>query len=522
MAKFVNSREAISSSLLLWNDVATQVAIEETYGLDIWPITGNFNDGPINYLLPPQSKGMLTEIHIIPKLKIQKDGEDLTFRHDNLSVVNNFGNSIWEQVDIQLDDRIDISQSMKNAYAFQTFFNHVLNSESNRADYLYYNENFKMDEGKTKKLEEESRTFWRWNDSVDDEIKKLMPENVTNEMKNDKLREFKSKLEASENAGNYYKCAKYISTSMGYENGEKIEELTDIVSRMLIPSKVNPSASDRSRFLRHGESLTLCTKLQHPLFNTSKSLPTNMRIKITLTKNNDEFVILSDGESKYSIFIEDCYLHATYYRPRDSILSLIEERLRKEAASYFISRPEIIVKPLSNAGRIIRISDVFHNILPPYAFFCLLPSKDFEGSYKTNPYTFIPFQNFQFHVNGRPHFANPLHVTSIKKRGDGHYEYMGFGEYMVQLYKTLGKDVRGDCLINSSNFALHFMVGISFGADKSSLAERHLNLQEKASTYLEIDMGINDGIPQDMVLLIYTVHDRQIQIDADRKITIIE
>ena len=34
------------------------------------------------------------------------------------------------------------------------------------------------------------------------------------------------------------------------------------------------------------------------------------------------------------------------------------------------------------------------------------------------------------------------------------------------------------------------MVGLSFGADKSSLAERHLNLQEKASTYLEIDMGI--------------------------------
>ena len=104
----------------------------------------------------------------------------------------------------------------------------------------------------------------------------------------------------------------------------------------------------------------------------------------------------------------------------------------------------------------------------------------------------------------------------LKKRGDGHYQYMEFGEYMAQLYKTLGKDVKGDCLINSSNFALNFMIGISFGADKSSLAERHLNLQEKA------DMGINDGIPQDMVVLIYTVHDSQIQIDADRKIQIIE
>ena len=51
MAKFVNSSESISSSLLLWNDVPTQVSIEETHGMDIWPITGNLNDGPINFPL---------------------------------------------------------------------------------------------------------------------------------------------------------------------------------------------------------------------------------------------------------------------------------------------------------------------------------------------------------------------------------------------------------------------------------------------------------------------------------------
>ena len=522
MAKFINSNESISSVLLLWSDVSTQVAIEETYGLDIWPITGNLNDGPINYLLPPQPKGMLADIHIIPKLKVQENGQDLTFRHDSLSVVNNFGNSIWDQVDIQLDDRIDISQSMKNAYPYQTFFNNALNSESNRADFLYYNELFKMDVGPTKKIEEESRTFWTWNDKIDDEIKNVMPENYTDEMKTGKLGELKTKLGVSENLGNFYDTAKNMSLMIGYTGGEKIEELTDIVTRILLPSKVNPAASDRSKFLRHGKSITLCTKLQNPLFNTSKCLPTNMKIRVSLSKNNDEFVILSDGETKYSIYIEDCYLHATYYRPRDSILSLIEERLKKEPAPYFISRPEIIVKPISNAGRIIRVTDVFHNILPPYAFFCLQRSKDFEGSYKTNPYTFIPFEKFQFYVNGSPYFANPLEVTSIKKRGNQHYQYMEFGAYMRQLYKTLGKDLKGDCLINSSNFPLHFMVGMSFGADKSSLAERHLNLQEKASTYLEIDMGINDAIPQDMLLLIYTVHDRQILIDSDRKIQIIE
>ena len=141
-----------------------------------------------------------------------------------------------------------------------------------------------------------------------------------------------------------------------------------------------------------------------------------MKIRVSLSQNNDEFVILSDGETKYSIYIEDCYLHATYYRPRDSILSLIEERLKKEPAPYFISRPEIIVKPISNAGRIIRVTDAFHNILPPYGLFCLQRSKDFEGSYKTNPYTFIPIEKFQLYVNGSLYFANPLEVTSIKKK----------------------------------------------------------------------------------------------------------
>ena len=86
----------------------------------------------------------------------------------------------------------------------------------------------------------------------------------------------------------------------------------------------------------------------------------------------------------------------------------------------------------------------------------------------------------------------------------------------------MGKDVKGNCLINSKNFNINFIVGLSLGADRSSIAENHLNLQEKASTYLEIDMGIKEGIPQDMVLIIYTVSNRQIQIDGDRKINIVE
>ena len=30
---------------------------------------------------------------------------------------------------------------------------------------------------------------------------------------------------------------------------------------------------------------------------------------------------------------------------------------------------------------------------------CLQKSKDFEGSFRTNPYIFVPFQKFQFFLN---------------------------------------------------------------------------------------------------------------------------
>ena len=81
--------------------------------------------------------------------------------------------------------------------------------------------------------------------------------------------------------------------------------------------------------------------------------------------------------------------------------------------------------------------------------------------------------------------------------------------------------MRGDCLINSENFALNFITGISFGADRSDITESHLNVDEKASTSLEIDMGIN-RVPEDMVLIVYAQFNRQIQINGDRKLTIIE
>ena len=150
MSKFINSKEAIASSLLLWQEVPTQVSVQETYNLKVWPVTNIFNEGPINFVIPPQPHGMLTNVDIVTKFKMENEDALHNSRYTKLSIINNFSNSLWELVEVRLDDRVDIMQSMRNSYAYQTYFNHCLNTESNHADYLFHNELFKWMKDATK------------------------------------------------------------------------------------------------------------------------------------------------------------------------------------------------------------------------------------------------------------------------------------------------------------------------------------------------------------------------------------
>ena len=528
MAKFINSSDSMSSSLLLWNDTPTQVSIQETYDLKVWPVTNIFNEGPINFNVPPQPKGLLTDLHIITKLKLQKNGQDIVHRTDNVSIINNLANSLWGEVSVVASDRTELCQSMRNAYAYQSFFNIALNSTKDREDYLFYNEGFLMDEGATKASEERYRKFWKWdtinkNITLWDDVESIAGyESLEEGIEDRKEAMFRHEKPLTS------EIKRGVLTGLSAQRGLQGSDLELAYEDKLvqwdswIPTLANPAASRRSTLVDRGKSFTLASKFHCPLLNTTKCLPTNMKLRISLSRNTDEFLLLSDIDSKYNLVIEDCYLNVTYYRVRDEILEMINERLKKDPIPYFISRPEIIVRPISQSSRIVRVNDIFADSkLPPYAFFMLQKSRDFDGHIKSNPYTMVPYKKMQIYRDGVPMFTDPLEVKTIRKIDDSDYQFLGFGDYLRQLYRTLGKDLQGSCLINPDNFHLNFMTAISFGADRSSINERHLNLQEKAGTSIEIDLG-TETYSDDLILIVYAVFDRQIQIDSNRIVRIIE
>ncbi len=512
MSKFINSKEAILSPLQLWQGVSTQVSVQETYDIKEYPVTNLFNEGPIHFKISPQPNGMLKDIDIVTTFKITENGEPIKELKNDLGIINNFANSLWELVEVRVDDRLDLMQSMRNSYAYQTFFNTVLNSETNRADYLFQNELFMMDEAYDKEDAEDTNILTLNGSAAAYDVN----ERVKNMKSTDVTWEYQIGVVGAENELSVptKEHFNYPSALWSLVNDKSLKE------KYLSPNPKNPAAGKRATRVNKGQSVTVNSKLHCPLFRTEKCLPTRLKIRVSLTKNSDDFLLLAPEGSKYQVMIEDIYLNVTYFRPIDVILNRVEEQLSLEAAPYFISKPEIILRPVTNANRIIRVNDLFHEKLPSYAFFALQKSSDFEGKRTSSPFVFIPFSKFQIYVNGIPHFVDPLEMSYNIK--DEKKIYSENGTFIRQLYRTIGKEYKGDSFVTPKNFQLNFIVGVSFTADRSTTSSSYLNLQGRGSTNVELDIGYNTDIPNDLVLIVYALYNRQIQINDQRQFHIIE
>ena len=442
--KFKDSRDSVSSELLLWKESTTQVSVKSVYDLKVHPISSLYNEGSIHFDLPPQSRGMLSNIDIVSTFKVKKGATDLQ-DNDNCSIINNISNALWEMVQVELGDRVSIAQSMRNSYAYQTYFNNCFNSDPNRSSYQFATELWKMDTGVTKE-DSETAVF----------------------------------------------------------DGDGIK---------------NQGAADRSQRIKNSRSNTVRSRLHVPLFNTAKALPSNMKIRISLTRNNDQFLILADQDG-YRVHIEDVHLVVTYINPQDVFLSMIEERLLKQPAPYFISRPELIIKPIGHAGRNVILNNLFPGQLPSLAFFCIQRSQDFQGSCRSNPWALIPYSKLQLTIDGTPYFPSPLEIEPDLVDGKRHYK--NNRSFLEQLYRTTGHHIRGCNLINSDNFQQNFIVGVSLTGDRAPSSASYLNPRQDASTQLEIDIGYNVNVSDELILIIYAVYNRLITISSDRSVEVID
>ena len=434
MSKFVSSDEAIPSELMLWSTRSTQTGIKDIKQVDYYPINSFANSDTINFDIPGQPNLMLKKVEIVSKVNVtQKDGSKLQAT-DQVSVVSNFGHSLWKLVDVTLNSRVSIMSPMHQSYNLEAFFDTIVNEDPDRVDKLFQDQCFLLDDARTKK-DSESLTF----------------------------------------AGD------------------------DIITK-------NPNAGIRAQRISNSKDLTVITDLHCSLFKQRKLLPSNLDIAISLTKNDSSYVLLHAKDKDYIWNIEKVFLRVTYVQPQEFLLNIIEDRLRTSPAIYECNKTEISTFAIPTGVTSYVFNNIFRGTMPHFIIFAIQDRDAIAGQSDKNPFTFHPFKAVQLYVNNREYFPEPLEGSQDD-----------FTLMFNQLYKATGYDVKGSCLVNPKNFLPHYMLATALSRDRT--VKFHHNIQDSADFKAHITFAAETG--SNLILVVYSVHDRIIRIDSDRNVEVI-
>ncbi|MCP4489751.1 MAG: hypothetical protein GY820_20910, partial [Gammaproteobacteria bacterium] len=212
------------------------------------------------------------------------------------------------------------------------------------------------------------------------------------------------------------------------------------------PPPANKSALTRNKMIKQGQSVTLISDLNCSLFKTGKLLPSNMDVRVSLTKNYDGYVLLEAATGTHKIKFDKCYLRVTMQQPTDLCLNLMEEKLLKNPAVYQAEEGKVSFHSIPAGNELVTINNLFpQGNLPIMFTFGVQDRSAFGNARNKNPYTFHPMKKVQVYVDGKPYFPSALEGSTM------HFD---------SFYQTIGYKTTGECMINPSNYAVHPLLAV--------------------------------------------------------------
>lgn len=436
MTKYVNSSEAITSNLLLWDPLHTQTSIAETHVMEIYPQTSIDYSDTVTFLIKACPKLMIENIEIISEIRVLTAAGGNPAANTNVSVVSNLANAIWRSVDVVIGGQ-NILQSFDNSYNIGSWFDIALNTPSHRSSYLFKKEVFLMDEATTKANSENTTIY-------------PAPENNVR------------------------------------------------------PPPANMSALSRSKLIEQGKSVTLISDLNCSLFKTGKLLPSNLDVRLSLTKNYDGYVLLEEATGTHKLKFDKCFLRVTMQQPTDFCLNLMEQKLLKTPALYQSEEGKVSFHSIPAGNALVTINNLFPQGRLPLMFTFGVQDRTALGNARNkNPYTFHEVKKVQIYVDGKPFFPSAIQGSTM------HFD---------SFYQTIGYKTTGDCLINPNNYNIHPLFAVDLTADRTA-NKHHLNLSRSGE--IKLDLEFPDAVEEGLILLVYAYYDRIIEINSDRNLRIL-
>ena len=138
----------IPGELRPWEVLQTQTPIKSVKKIDYHPINSLSSSDTVNFDLPSLSNFMLKNIQIVSQVLVEKEGE--ASDNEGFFFVSNPSHSLWQHVELTLNNRTSIMNPMAQSYNLEAFFETIFNEGQDRSDKLFAEQGFLLDDSKNK------------------------------------------------------------------------------------------------------------------------------------------------------------------------------------------------------------------------------------------------------------------------------------------------------------------------------------------------------------------------------------
>ena len=456
-------------------DHTTQLAVvvEQDHRFDgsIRPTGGVVGDGPFEFILSarPDQYLMMDKLHLEVKFKVIKsNGHNVDPASDIVAPVNFFGLTMWEHVDITLNDQLISSDSSSNAH-YKAYIESVLSYDLNQVE----------------------TTLGNLFANIDDAGK------------------FDSFTVPTANQDESFYANVIYRDQDEYMEVEGGERVLPAAAEEVMKQEVAKAQAHNSGYVERYKKLMLnggnvevelITPIMGDFLRSLTYLAPNNKLAIKLFKARDPFMLLSGNtEAGYRIEFVDLKLHYAY-------LSLYDPSV-PSAQRYVVPKTMLKKFPVASGMTIFNFNIHHGGKFPSQIVIGQVTTAASEGRYDKNPFHFRHFdlESVKLLVNGRSVPNEPLLDIDFTKN-----KYSRLYHHMLE---HTGKFRRNHAnIITKGRFKNGYtLLPFDLAPDLCHGAHVH----ESKIGDIEVQMAWRKALPEPITIIVYLNYDQVYLLDAN-------
>jgi hypothetical protein len=338
--------------------------------------------------------------------------------------------------------------------------------------------------------------------------------NTLNSLFSDVKLEMNQTCVSNSNHMNHYRA--YLETLFNFNETAKNSHLTSSLfyqdnagSFDKLDSKANAL---RKEFVALSKEVELCGRLHCDMLSTNKYLLNDIDVRVTLSRNPANLVVMSETDFTPEIEILEASLFVRKVSINPGILIAHSKVLETSTAMYPYKRVELLNHTIAAGTYQKVLENVFMNRMPTRVIFGLVKNSAFSGNVKENPYNFEHFDTnyVSLTVNGRTQGSAPYRINYKENK---YLLPFIFGFYGCGI--PLNDD--GFCVGRKDYPEGFCLYSYDLSPDLSS-SESHWSIQNQGSCRLEL--GFAKSLPCVVNLVIFAEFVDCIEVDRNRNIHI--